>query len=327
MTVSVDKVQRSHASFARARGAVAGLAGPDPAVLCPGHEHEGAWVSLREGSVRGRAIAQPLRGHDGIGIVGFFECVDDPSAARALLGACEDFLAQAGCRRVIGPMDGDTWHNYRTAEASEFAPFALDRITPAWYGELFRGAGYHASEEYISTWIERSELSWARLDRGLERLARAGGRIESFDPVDWERQLDRLHALSLEAFAGNAWASPLDREVFHRLYAGYRDRIAPDWIQWALAADGTALGYVFSIPDRRPDGARIRVIKTVAVADHPRARGLGALLVELTHRRAHEEGCSGVVHALMHERNSSTHILSKHAQVVRRYHLWAKEIS
>jgi hypothetical protein len=65
----------------------------------------------------------------------------------------------------------------------------------------------------------------------------------------------------------------------------------------------------------------------VAISDHPMARGLGALLVELIHRRAFEEGCSGVVHALMHERNSSTRILSKHAEVVRRYHLWAKDLS
>lgn len=326
MTISVLPVPRSDPRFAEARALVAPPGAPDPEATCPCSPVERSWIVRRDDQLRGRAVAQPLRGHQGAGNVALFECLDDPEAAAALLSACESFLRERGCRRVLGPLDGDTWHGYRTAQASEFAPFRLDRTTPAWYGRLFQAAGYEVGEEYVSTWIDRAALSWNRLDRGLARLAASGGRIEVFDPEAWDDQLDRLHGLSQAAFAHNAWASPLDRDDFHALYRGFRAMIAPDWIQWAVSGDGTPLGYVFSIPDRRPDGASIRVVKTVAVSDRPEARGLGALLVELVHRRAFDEGCSGVVHALMHVRNPSTLILSRHAEVVRRYHLWIKDL-
>src|SRR5687767_9484085 len=48
-----------------------------------------------------------------IGQIGFFECEDDPAAARALVDAASEWLRQRGLRRVWGPMDFSIWHSYR----------------------------------------------------------------------------------------------------------------------------------------------------------------------------------------------------------------------
>ncbi|HOX53568.1 MAG TPA: hypothetical protein PKY05_18955, partial [Fibrobacteria bacterium] len=201
---------RGSTEFVQAREASKHLPESDPEPICPVRPGEAAFLGQRHGLPVARAVAQPLAGHPGTGNIALFECLDDPAMALELLGACETHLAKLGCRTILGPLDGDTWHAYRTVDPGSDPPFLLDRSTPDWTGELFRRSGYRVCDRYLSTWIPREHLAWPRLEAHWQRLARRGVAIRPLDAADWDRELERLHALSLEAFADNSWASPLD---------------------------------------------------------------------------------------------------------------------
>lgn len=282
---------------------------------------------VSDGVPVGRALAQIMPTRAGAGNVGLFECVSDSDAARALFDAVEAHLRGLGCRRVVGPMDGDTWHAYRTAGPSSQPPFPMDRDTPPWYGDLFASCGYEVCDRYFSTFIPREHLEWLRLESALARCARSGIVVEGLRERDWDAELARLHDLSVRAFASNRWASPLDLDSFKAFYEPLRGRIPPDSIRLARSCEnGPLLAFLFSLPEPVSDKNRRLVIKTVAAAPDPRARGLGALLTEMAHRDAHRDGFSGVVHALMHESNPSTRIKAAHGRILRAYSLWAKEL-
>ncbi|MBK9578537.1 MAG: hypothetical protein IPO40_15780 [Fibrobacteres bacterium] len=312
--------------FITARAASQGRSSSvDPSATCPHRDGEMAFVALHDGAPVARALAQPMAGQPGIGNIALFECIDDPSTAKALLEACEVHLRSLGIHAVVGPMDADTWHAYRTSDPSDHPPFLLDRHTPTWMGELFRQAGYEVCDRYLSSWIPREALRWSRLETHLERFRNRGVTFHELDKGDWEGELSRIHCLSLEAFANNSWASPLDYPAFRSLYRGWRDRLPTDGIVLASLED-RLLAYVVSCPEPMEDGSCRTVIKTVATSRHPCARGLGALLVEWLHRKAHASNHTGVVHALMHAANPSTHILSGHGRTIRTYSLWRKEL-
>lgn len=298
--------------------------GPDPQTTCPVRSGESAFVAIEDGIPVARALAQPMPSCPGTGNIALFACVNDPSIAKALLAACENHLRDLGIHTVVGPMDADTWHAYRTADPSEEPPFLLDRRTPSWTGDLFRCAGYEVCDRYLSTWIPRESLSWSRLETHLKRLDNNGISFRALDQGDWDGELSRIHCLSLEAFADNAWASPLDLASFRSLHSGWRDRLPTDGIVLATRKD-QLLAYVVSCPEPLADGTCRTIIKTVATLPHPSARGLGALLVEWLHRQAHGNGHRGVVHALMHAANPSTHILSGQGRTIRTYSLWRKD--
>lgn len=317
---------RGSTEFVQARAASSGTPpGPDPDSTCPVRPGERALVALKDGIPLARAVAQPLIGRPGVGNIALFESVDDFALSNALLAACEAHLAKIGCRIAVGPMDGDTWHAYRTADPGGEAPFLLDRSTPAWTGSLFRSAGYEVCDRYLSTWIPRDDLAWPRLETHLKRFGNRGVTFRPLRIDDWDRELAHLHRLSLEAFADNSWATGLDLEGFRALYDPWRGRLPTEGILLAFQAD-RLLAYVVSCPQTLPDGLARTIIKTVAASRERSAQGLGALLVESVHRMAHQDGHSGVIHALMHERNPSTHILSRAGTVLRTYSLWKKDL-
>ena len=67
------------------------------------------FIARREGRTVGRISAQVdsehIRyWHERAGMFGFFECEDDPEAARALLTAAEEFLRERGMEIARGPL-------------------------------------------------------------------------------------------------------------------------------------------------------------------------------------------------------------------------------
>ena len=87
------------------------------------------------------------------------------------------------------------------------------------------------------------------------------------------------------------------------------------------------VGFVFGFPNAFAAAGTEYVIKTIAVLPDSDCRGLGGLLVERMAKTAYEDGFKLAYHALMHEDNVSSNIGNHaHAEVCRRYRLYAKEL-
>jgi hypothetical protein len=77
------------------------------------------------------------------GLFGWFECEDDPEAARALLDTAENWLRERGRDRMVGPMDFTTNDEIGVLVAGhEYSPIILCPWHPPYYQRLFeRDAG------------------------------------------------------------------------------------------------------------------------------------------------------------------------------------------
>jgi len=288
------------------------------------------FLAVGKGEIIGRAAAtinrSPGEAGAATGLVGWYECRDDAAASGALLDAAAEHLRRGGCSRVVGPMNGSTWHKYRLTVASDCPPFFLDNYHRPWYGEHFRASGFRPLAWYISTRIRLSPETDKRIDRFAAVLEQRGVEVRRIVMERFDEEIERIYRVCIASFVNNYLYSPLSLPRCRELYARVRPYVDPALVLIAEDRHGEPVGFIFAVPNHFERPVTSAVIKTVAVVPRPDVRGLGTYLVACTHRHLFAAGYSAVYHALMHESNISTNILSDHGEVVRRYALLGKEL-
>jgi GNAT superfamily N-acetyltransferase len=328
VSVAVEEVEAGDPGFALVRDR-AGARGADEPVAPASRP----LVATRGGEPVARLATSLARGLTGApgrsGLVGHYEAVEREAGVVLLRHACAA-LAEAGAVRVLGPMNGSTWGRYRLALPSDLdrdPPFAGEPVNPPEYLEDFRTAGFRSVAAYESAVVEDLAAGDRRAGGYARRLVASGGAVAPLDPASFDDELSALHGLTLGAFAGNPFFSPIGADEFRARYAPLRPLLDPELVRIARGADGTPLGFVLAYPDPGGgDGGSARVVlKTLATAPAARGMGLGTLLVDEVRRVARERGDASVIHALMHSGNASVRISRHSARVFRRYTLFGWE--
>jgi hypothetical protein len=247
--------------------------------------------------------------------LGAFTC-ETGEAGAALLEVTMARLAAEGFGAVLGPMNGDTWASYRLVVDSDGAPpFLMEPHNPVFYPSAFEATGFAIVSRYFSA--ERA------VDARHPGRALPPGHV--FKPFGKSvGELEHIHALSLVAFAQNAFYAPITAERFIASYTPFLDKVDPDLVLLAEDEAGALKGFLFAVPNYAEGAAPGSVIlKTYASL----TKGLGSALAAEFHRRAAVKGYRRVIHALMHEDNlSAMHSGNLGARVFRRYALWGKTL-
>lgn len=280
-------------------------------------------------------MSEDLAGAPGrSGLIGHYEALHGGAGTALLRQGCA-WLGQAGCLRVLGPMNGGTWRRYRLELSREpgdpdIRPdgFAGEPRNPVRYAADFSAAGFEVAARYESRFEPEARVDPSMHAAARERANARGVRLHAMDPARFEQTLADMHALSLEAFAANAWYAPLPLQEFMSLYAPFRERAVPSLVRLATAANGELAGYLFGYPDPLSlvDGRPTRIVcKTVAVSPRARGMGLGALLLEDFRAAGADLGLRGVIHALMHVDNASMRMSARLDSVLfKRYALFGR---
>lgn len=284
-----------------------------------------AWVAFVDDEPAGRIVARvspALKDDEGaaIGMLGFFECRNHQATAGALFDAAIAWLNARGAKRIVGPMDGDTWHRYRiNVGPFDQAPFPLEPWNPPYYRALWEGHGFAALETYSSKWIEDVGVLLPALEPGLARSEERGIRIR---PLMRDRLRDELvlvHELSSRIFTDAFLYSAISQEEFLALYAGIERFLDPELVLFAERASGEPVGFVFAYEDPARPAVHY---KTIAVLSEWRRAGVAHALSHHVYsaalRRARPQGN----HALMRDDNRSQALDQGHGVEFRRYVLY-----
>jgi GNAT superfamily N-acetyltransferase len=105
------------------------------------------FLAYRNGTAVGRISAQINRRHleryhDATGHFGFFDCIDDPDAALALVSAAELWLRERGLSRMVGPLNFSVNEECGCLISGfETPPAVLMPHSRTWTGRLLETAG------------------------------------------------------------------------------------------------------------------------------------------------------------------------------------------
>ncbi|MGB8356212.1 MAG: GNAT family N-acetyltransferase [Chthoniobacteraceae bacterium] len=264
------------------------------------------------------------------GVVGHFAAVDASGALELLDAACME-LARRGCTLAVGPMDGNTWRRYRLlTERGDEKPFFMEPDNPGEWPAFFEKAQFTPLASYFSALNQDLSVEDPRLPRTMERLDRAGITLRTLRTDDFTGELGRIYAISRESFQNNFLYTPISEEAFIAQYEPIRAHINPGLVIIADCGNGP-IGYVFAIPNlaqaARGEAVDTVVLKTVAVLPGRMNAGLGGVLVARCQQAARSLGYSRVIHALMHESNSSLNLSGHYATPFRRYTLYSRPLA
>ena len=282
-------------------------------------------VALEGNTPVGRVVARlssVLKDDAGapIGLLGFFECRDDGAVARMLFDEATSWLRVRGAGRIVGPMDGDTWHRYRV-NVGPFAqpPFPLEPWNPAWYGDLWQRAGFSPLETYSSKWIDDVARLLPALEGARTRSEERGVRVRRLRREHLREELALVHDLSSRIFADAFLYSPIPRDEFLAVYSGIERFLDPELVLFAETDDGAPVGFVFAYDDPARPAVHY---KTIGVLPEWRRPGVAAALSHHVYSAALRRGRPQGNHALMRDDNRSQALDQGYGEIFRRYVLY-----
>ncbi len=304
------------------------------------------WLCEADGHIAGRiaALVNPRLG-DGSGAafgqLGYFECVNDPAVASALIEAGMDWLKTQGVTQVIGPMNGGAHRTHRfLTRGFDRAPYLFEPRNPPYYPTLFERAGFVPIGRWYGYDLSRqqAENQWRRLDRVLDRRP-SRYLIEELTTGQSSETLGRVHRLLDRCWAGHVGYASLDFDEFVEVFAGALAIMGPGHVV-TLAHDGQDGGFAFIYPDyvddvRALDGhatgwgrwlgtsrpTRI-VLSTAALTADARRSSAASAIIAWAFRRAATDGVEDVVVSLVVEG-----FLSKVGEVTREHTLYGRTVS
>jgi GNAT superfamily N-acetyltransferase len=301
-------------------------------------------VVLDDGRPAARVVARicPTAAHRGT--LGFFESLDRKDAAAMLLDEAVRWLIRSGARRIFGPMDSDTWHNYRV-NLGPFGvrPFLMEPYNPPYYPALWENCGFKVFDSYYSKRINDIGPVLQALEPVYRETLAKGYTLRPASMRAFDRELKLIYDLSHRIFAGSPLFSPLPQDAFVALYRGFRRLIDGDLIWFALAPDGRHIGFLFCTRDlfaavrvmrgRRTPLSLIAFMlekrscesvnfKTLGVLPEYRSQGIATTLMCQGYRKALEKGYRKVNLCLIREGNYSGNLDCGKGEIMRRYALY-----
>lgn len=307
---------------------------PEYIESCRGPLRDGADASLVLRDENGGVSAQcslwwsgtPLVDGRRSGYIGHLEATSAAVGAQLLLLSCGKLSLQS-CEVAIGPIDGSTWKKYRLVTGSgDTSPFFLEPANPSHYPSMYTGSGFSVLAKYFSTSTEASSRP-LELARYRNRLDRCGVTVRSLNLARVEEELKSFYEISTASFAKNFLYQEIAESDFMAMYKPLIPILDPRLVLVA-EVEQRPVGYVLFVPDMLDGnfGKRTVIAKTLARLPEKSLAGLGSLLLLQAEHLAAELGYEKVIHALMHETNTSFNIGSRYGKVIREYALFHKRI-
>lgn len=264
-----------------------------------------------------------------VGLIGHFRAQNLEAACQALTSACRE-LSRVGCALAVGPMDGNTWNNYRLITHLGSEPvFFLEPDTPTELPDYFLACGFHLELAYFSSIDNELTESRGLSERLASHVQQMGVSIRTLDWDNFDQELIGLHRLASVCFRDHEFYQELSPEHFLSLYRPLRSWIDPRFVLLA-ERDKDLVGFAFAIPDwlerARISIPRTLILKTLGVVADKQLGGLGYHLLQVVRQTAVANGYERLILALMRE----TEYLQRRQRDLgvpfRRYGLYAKEL-
>ena len=199
------------------------------------------------------AVNQRLIDREGknVGLVGFFECVQDFAIAQSLLETACQWLREQGMTIARGPIDLST-HNkcLFLVDGFDSPPLVMMPYNPPYYPEFIVQDGWHKAKDAYAYNFPLDKPLPAEFEKAYRIACKSG---VSFRPLRtkgeaFEQDCIRLYQLFTHAFADNWSSTPRSEAEFLDEARALQSLVDPDVFPVA-EYNGEMIGFFMGLPD------------------------------------------------------------------------------
>lgn len=273
----------------------------DKNLILKGQKHQ-LWVAYKDGNPVGRISAiinnaHLDRHHDEACHFGFFECINDPDVAKALLDTAADWAREHGMKKIAGPFNFSVNEEVGLlVDGFDTAPYVMMPHGRRYYQKLVEDLGFtKAIDMYALSYVPHGDMIPPKRKRFLDRaMSKADVTIRNIDMSDFKNEIGRLVDIFNDAWFDNWGFVPFTAEQVEHMAKELRPIISPHNIVFCdYQGEPAAFGLV--LPDvnyvARDFGGKLlpfnwaKLLWRLKVKPVPRARMPLMGVVRKLHRR------------------------------------------
>lgn len=278
------------------------------------------FLAKRDGRVVGRIAAIFDRAHnkfheESAGFFGFFESIDDPDVARALLTRAREWVFAKGAKFLRGPVNPST--NYECGllvDGFDSAPRVMMSYNPRYYPKLMDQVGLKKAKDLNAYKQSVAGVDAEKVGRVADRkLAQKGITVRPINMKDFDNEVAKVWEVYNSAWERNWGFVPMSKEEFFLMGKDMKMILKPELVLIGEAGNKT-IGFALCLPDVNeamvhaggnlfPTGLlkilyyqrlikNLRVLALGVVPEH-RASGIAAALYATLVRTARKIGYAG----------------------------------
>ncbi|MCL4562443.1 MAG: GNAT family N-acetyltransferase [Chloroflexi bacterium] len=319
----------------------------------------GLWTAYRGSELVGTigAFYPRMNDPDGIGTFGFFEVVDDPKCAAALLETAANWLRACGAKVMRGPYNPSTSDECGVlVEGFNTRPAILTAHTPPYYPRLLDAAGFSMQNQMVAR-LYSIPNGLRRVEEGLPprllKIAETAAerddlKVRRVDMAKWEQEIETAWQLYNASLAPLPGYVPIPIDEFRVMAASFRLILDPDM---ALLAEvrGRPVGFALALPDYnealqaangklfplglvrlwlRSRHLRRSSFKILVIHPEYQGRGVEAVLIRSVGQAILDRGFRELDLSLTGDENVKSNRFQEHlgVKVYRRYRIYQKEV-
>ncbi len=190
---------------------------------------------------------------ENIGWFGFFEVLEDPESAQALLETAENWARERGHTAIRGPAQFDTNEECGLlVDGFDDSPRILMTYNPPYYMDYLEENGY---EKAMDLWAYKlatqkfKQESSQRLDQITKKiLDRRNITVRNINMKEFDAEVEKVKDLYNSAWSKNWGFVPMDDAEFDHLAEQLHDIVDPDLI-FIAERDGQPVGFSLTLLD------------------------------------------------------------------------------
>jgi GNAT superfamily N-acetyltransferase len=224
------------------------------------HARAGYFLARRDGRVVGTIGAFTNDRYNefheiNTGFFGFFEVLDDPEAAAALLETAEKWAAEHGHEAILGPAQFSTNDECGLlVDGFEDRPRILMTYNPPRYRTYLEAGGYVKAMDLWAYSLDLKDFQGGsaiphKLVRVAEKVAARGKlHVRNVNLKDFDAELERVKRIYNKSWERNWGFVPMTDPEFVRLGEQMRAFLDPDLVV-VVEHEGEAVGFGLTVPD------------------------------------------------------------------------------
>jgi len=260
-----------------------------------------------------------------IGLLGYFESVNDDNYAFSILDKAKEFLTAKDINIALGPINLNILNSFRFSYPEENKPFLSEPFSRQYYTDIFESYGFSLAQKNFTTISSVDETNFDKFEGDFNQVLEKGYKFYFLNNSNFDTILEDVYKIVNDVFSESLTFVNISLEEFKYFLKDLNISMVNSSCFLKDDKDNT-VAFCFSFKDIYNTSNNNLVIKTFVVDKKYQGQGLGKALFYFVYQQAVKNKVDNFIFSTMREDNLSILNLTSSDNVYRNYNVYQLKI-